>query len=243
MIRTREGYSRRPIGAVRRIRGAIDRGRKDPHVRRLATWILNREGVPARDERGEVEAIFDFATSIPFRRDPVGVELLQHTPYQLENLRIGAEGLDCDDFTIFLASLLESIGHPVRIAVTRLPGAADDGHIYVETFLRTEGEWIPLDATNERAAVGWEPPFAEKKTMRATELGFNFSGPFDRLAERAEEAIRKTRGELERIGILDARVEPMTTTPAAPAVPSKAPPWAFLAIAAGVAFLAVRRGR
>lgn len=241
MIRTREGYSRRPIGAVHAIRRAVDRGRQDPYIRRLATWILNRDGVPARDERGEAQAIFDFATGIPFRRDPIGVELIQHVPFQLENLRLGAEGNDCDDFVILVASLLESVGHPVRIAVTRLPGAADDGHIYVETFLRNEGEWISLDATNERGGLGWEAPYAEKKTMRLSGYGLQLSGPFDRLAERAQEAIAKTRGELEKIGVLDPSKAGTPGIVAREKTESKAAPWAFLAIAAGLAFVVTRK--
>jgi Transglutaminase-like superfamily len=244
MIRTTEGYSRRPIGAVKKIRRAIDRGRQDPYVRRFATRILNRAHVEARDDRGEIEALFSAAKTIPFRQDPVGTELIQHMPYQLENWRLGAEGLDCDDFTILLGSLVESVGHPVRIAVTRLPGAEDDGHIYAEAFIRSEGEWVALDATNARADAGWEAPFAEKKTMQLNHrrLGLNLSGPFDRLFERARGAIDSTQAELEKLGVIDPSTPPIkaTTGGRMGSGTGKAPPWAFLAIAAGVAFVAMR---
>lgn len=89
--------------------------------------------------------------SIAYIQDPVDVERLQTADKTIE---IGAG--DCDDKSILLAALLESIGHPTRfIAVGFEPDVYS--HVYVETKIGTD--WTSLETT-EDVPAGWEPDAA-----------------------------------------------------------------------------------
>jgi hypothetical protein len=75
---------------------------------------------------------------------------------------------DCDDMTILLGSLLESIGHPVRLVLTG-PDPLRPGlfsHIYLEVNLR--GDWIPCDATMPHP-LGWAPRALVKQVISMQE--------------------------------------------------------------------------
>jgi len=76
---------------------------------------------------------------IRYVQDTNGIELL-HDPVTL--LEIGAG--DCDDKSILLASLLESIGHRTRfVAVAFEPDRFS--HVWVQDYL--DGRWVDLEPT------------------------------------------------------------------------------------------------
>lgn len=86
--------------------------------------------------------------SIRYVGDITDVETVQ-TPDKTLELQAG----DCDDKSLLLASLLESIGHPTRFtAIGFQPGVYS--HVYVET--KIGNAWIPLETT-EDVEAGWEP--------------------------------------------------------------------------------------
>ncbi len=65
----------------------------------------------------------------------------------LEYTQRGVIHGDCDDAAMFAASLLYSVGLPIRFKAIQ---KAEDGsfqHVYVEYFLRYPGRWVPLDST------------------------------------------------------------------------------------------------
>ena len=77
--------------------------------------------------------------NIRYTMDIRGVETIQTPPNTLR-LKAG----DCDDMSMLLASLLESVNHPTRfVAIGMRKGALC--HVLVET--RVGGKWIPLEAT------------------------------------------------------------------------------------------------
>jgi len=53
-----------------------------------------------------------------------------------------------------LASLLASTGHPTRFIAAGFAGPVE--HVWVETLIGNR--WFAMDATEEGAEVGWEPP-------------------------------------------------------------------------------------
>jgi transglutaminase-like putative cysteine protease len=60
---------------------------------------------------------------------------------------------DCDDKSVLLAALLESIGHPTRfVAIGFQPD--DFEHVFVET--KIADRWISLETT-EPVEIGWMP--------------------------------------------------------------------------------------
>lgn len=97
----------------------------------------------------EIKRIHKFVRdNIRYTKDVRGVETLQ-TPEKTLELKTG----DCDDKSILVAALLESINHPTRfVAVGR------DGqfiHVLVET--RIGNKWVAVETT-EPVNLGWFPP-------------------------------------------------------------------------------------
>ncbi len=132
------------LGAMRRL---VQQGKKNINVRLTALQLV--EGLPQKDFVGEVRALHRFVRDrMRYVKDISGVETL-HTPERL--LEIG-QG-DCDDKSVLLASLLESLGHPTRFAaIGFLPGHFS--HVLVETKLGKK--WLPLETT-EPVELGWYP--------------------------------------------------------------------------------------
>lgn len=140
----REG-TRKTLVLMRRL---VREGKKSPRVRQTAVELTRN--LRQKDWRGEVVALHNFVRDrIRYVRDIKGVETL-HTPDRvLEN-----EQGDCDDKSLLLAALLESIGHPTRfIAVGFQPGKFS--HVLVET--KIGDKWIALETT-ENVPAGWRPP-------------------------------------------------------------------------------------
>ncbi|HXH14320.1 MAG TPA: transglutaminase-like domain-containing protein [Alphaproteobacteria bacterium] len=149
------------------IKALIRAGAKDFYVRQKAIDILLEKGVAPKDYRGEIKALFEWVQrNVRYTKDPFRVEVL-HSARRLLELRAG----DCDDMTILLGSMLEAIGHPVRLILTGPDPLRPRlfSHIYLEAFHK--GRWIPLDATMPYP-MGWAPRALVKKTF-AMERGPN----------------------------------------------------------------------
>jgi transglutaminase-like putative cysteine protease len=123
----------------------------DPVINARALTIVQL--APPKDGPREVTALFHFVRdSIRYVADVRGVETLR-TPDWTLKLRAG----DCDDKTLLLGTLLETLGYEVRFVVTGYtPDPNFFEHVYLIVFVDGYG-WIALDPS-ERNAVGWEPP-------------------------------------------------------------------------------------
>lgn len=108
----------------------------DRQVRECALSLVR--DIPQKKWLREVAAILRFVqTRIRYVKDVNGVETI-HTPPEIFRLMQG----DCDDKSVLLACLLESIGHPTRfIAVGFEPKKFS--HVLVQT--RLGGDWVNLD--------------------------------------------------------------------------------------------------
>jgi hypothetical protein len=145
---------------LQHIQKLIRAGAKDFYVRQKAIDILLEKAIKPKNYLGEIKALFEWMQqNIRYTKDPFRVEVL-HSARRLLELRAG----DCDDMTILLGSLLESIGHPVRLVVTGPDPLRPKlfSHIYLEAF--HQGQWIPLDATMPYA-MGWEPRTVVKQVI------------------------------------------------------------------------------
>lgn len=138
------------------MRALIDEGRKDPVVHELAARILRRARVAAFDWTGEVRAIYEAVRrNVRFTRDIRGRETL-HAAREIIRLQIG----DCDDFTILLCSLLETVGGKTRI-VTVSSDARDPGvftHVFPE--VKVGDRWIAVDAARRQPGFGKRPRYS-----------------------------------------------------------------------------------
>jgi transglutaminase-like putative cysteine protease len=135
---------------LRLMRQLVEQGKRDPRIRAAAVNLIHL--IPERDHLGEIRTLFEFVRDrIRYVNDVNGVETV-HEPAKILELESG----DCDDKTILLASLLESVGYTTRFVVTghNYPGVFD--HVYLMVML-PDGSFLPLDAS-EPVGPGWEPP-------------------------------------------------------------------------------------
>lgn len=145
---------------LQQIKLLIRIGAKNFYVRQKAIDILLAKNIPPKNYLGEIKALFQWVQqNIRYTKDPFRVEML-HSALRMLQLRAG----DCDDMTILLGAMLESIGHPVRLVLT----GSDPNrpqlftHIYLQVNYR--GRWISLDATMPYA-MGWQPKTLVKKVF------------------------------------------------------------------------------
>ncbi len=152
-----------------RIRILIDlirKGREHPAIRAKTAQILSRKCadpktghktwcIGERDWEGEVRAIFALVRDqVRYTRDTYGAELYQ-SPNRILQFGIG----DCDDGVVVLASMLQSVGYPVKLRVTRSKGASDWDHIYLLVAVppRKSARWVALDPSMNKPP-GWQVP-------------------------------------------------------------------------------------
>lgn len=140
-------------------------GKREPAVRQIAAHILRN--VPVRDWKKEAVACFNWVRDkIRYTLDPYDVELFQSASRSI------SEGIgDCDDQSIVLCSLLQSIGIPVRLRVIGLKGSRQFSHIYVLAGLPPDApsEWLPLDPARPEDP-GWELPKEKRGLLRDFEV-------------------------------------------------------------------------
>jgi hypothetical protein len=145
------------LATVELIRRAIVKGSRSQVVRRRAIAIVQKAGVPPKDYRGELRALFDYCShKLRYTRDPATAELV-HSPLRLlgEIDQQGFTAGDCDDQTVLLGSLAASIGLPVAI---RIVGAKPDQFAHVHLRVRVGQDWIPADLTAmPQRGLGFEP--------------------------------------------------------------------------------------
>lgn len=92
-----------------------------------------------KDYLGEATLIHAFVRDrVRYVRDPKGVETL-HTAEQMLLQRQG----DCDDKTVLVAAMLETIGHPTRIVAV---GFAQ-GYCHVFPEVQIKGTWYTVETT------------------------------------------------------------------------------------------------
>lgn len=179
------------------MRNLVREGKKNPLVRQTALVLI--AGLPQKAHSGEIKSIFNFVKNrIRYVKDIRGIETL-HSPEILLKLKQG----DCDDKSILLASLLESIGYQTRFVafgfqppIKNRNGtfkARSYSHVLVEVFHK--GKWIPLETT-EQVGMGWKP----KNVASALIIynGDNIAGMSSLAGKRVDAAMNNMATELEK---------------------------------------------
>lgn len=136
------------VQTLKLMRGIVRKYKTSLPIRTLAVQITN--DLAGKDYYGEVAAIQSWVkNNIRYVRDIKDVETL-HTPDIVLQQRSG----DCDDQSILVAALLESIGHDTGfIAIGFNPW--EYSHVYAIT--RMGKNWLSVETT-EPVAIGWQPP-------------------------------------------------------------------------------------
>lgn len=114
-------------------------------VRQLALSLI-RDLPGHKNWVGQIKRLHSYVQNrIQYVHDIVDVETLQ-TPLVTLQIRQG----DCDDQSVLLAALLESIGHPTRFVAIKRNIFAPFEHVYTET--KIAHKWIPLETTEKMPA-------------------------------------------------------------------------------------------
>ncbi len=110
-------------------------------VRRVALGLVRE--LPPNADVDEVRELWRFVRDgIRYVRDVRGVDTLQTPSMTLEL----AQG-DCDDKSLLLSAMLESIGYATRFAVSATVPRGSYNHVFVEAFVPKLGKWIPLESS------------------------------------------------------------------------------------------------
>lgn len=140
------------------------------HMKKLVSRTLNQTSKLAPTLKGSslsqtVQNIWGFVyNNIQYKLDTPGIEEIK-TPVRIWADR--ATGSDCDDYSIFISSLLSNLAIPHAFRMTKYTG--DWQHVYVvvpkdgSTRANSRTGYYVLDAVAER--FNYEHPFSEKHDL------------------------------------------------------------------------------
>jgi hypothetical protein len=145
---------------IKVMRHLVDSALSDSSFVRLTRDVVR--SVPAYDEAGELEAVFNFVSQhIRYTKDPLTKETL-YPPQELLKIQAG----DCDDISMLMSAMALALGYPARLITV----AANDSdpnefsHVYAEVELPVgSNNWIAMDAARPGAQFGVQPPVYFRK--------------------------------------------------------------------------------
>lgn len=141
------GGIRQTLGAMRSL---VKQYRADPNIRARTITLLRL--TPEKDAPSEIRTIFEFVRDhVRYVQDVHEIETLT-APDKTLQLLAG----DCDDKSVLLATMLESVGYATRFVVTGYNTPNVFEHVYVEVML-PDGSFVSLDSS-EPYGVGWAAP-------------------------------------------------------------------------------------
>lgn len=127
---------------LRIMRQFVREYKKSLPIRELALSLV-RNTPGHKNFVGQIKALHAWVqNNIQYVKDVRGVETVQ-TPLVTIELRQG----DCDDQSVLLASLLESIGHQTRFIAIKQNAFGPFVHVFTET--RVGPRWLPLETTEK----------------------------------------------------------------------------------------------
>jgi hypothetical protein len=134
----------------------------DPLVRQLALNIINHKEVKSHQYIDEARAIAEWVQeNIPYVKDARNIEQI-HSPTMLIKRMQRGEAVrgDCDDMSLFLATLLLSIGHAPMFKCVRFKKTEGSyNHIYVIERNKNHPkpfEMIIMDCIVKDKDIGYE---------------------------------------------------------------------------------------
>lgn len=128
----------------------VKRYKRSPALRQLALNLI--QDLPGnKNFAGQARRLQNFVrNNIQYVKDINGVETLQ-TPDRTLSNKAG----DCDDQSVLLATMLETIGHPTRFVAIKTDPTGPYVHVFTETKVGTK--WLPAETT-EPWPLGFHPP-------------------------------------------------------------------------------------
>lgn len=133
--------------------GLVRQYKTDPTVIRFARTLLRDCQIPEKAYAQEVKCLQNWVRdNIRYVRDVHEVETLS-TPPEILQLKSG----DCDDKSLLLATLLESVGFRTRFAAIAV---RNGGYSHVLAFVVLGRGSVPLETIVPGVDPGWFPPDA-----------------------------------------------------------------------------------
>lgn len=162
--------------ALRMLAELTQRSVLNPAILTTARQITN--GIPARDDYAELEAIYDAVKSgtpavrglekgLRYVSDPRMADAFMGPARILRNCKAGACGGDCDEAAALVVALTSALGFRSGLRAWGPKNCGGDYvHVYaVVGYPKHEPERvIALDTTVPDATVGWEPEDGEVLT-------------------------------------------------------------------------------
>ena len=132
---------------------------------KLARYLQNK----SKGEKDLYKNIFDFCYNhIQYHLDRNGVEELRRPAVTWRDRKYG---VDCDDFTMFIASILYNLGKPFEFRITKY-NKPNYQHIYLIVPV-SGGTHITIDPVLD--TFNYEKPYSQKKDFTMKQL--NLAGP------------------------------------------------------------------
>lgn len=139
----------------------IEAGKRSPDIRALAVNIVRN--CANKDYLCEAKAMHAWVRdNIRYVKDPAFVERFA-TPERTLHEKAG----DCDDTSILLSALLESIGHETRLVL--VDGNLSGKFTHVITQVRI-GSWHWMETT-KKVGFDWKPPFTISHVIDKDTIG------------------------------------------------------------------------
>lgn len=157
------------VAALMQMAHMVERAIPNPAIVKAARAIT--ASVDARDDEGELEAIFDavktgtdavpgLSTGVRYVADPRDTDYYVAPAKLLEFCADGACGSDCDEVSMLVCALAGAIGFPVGLRAYAPRKGTDFEHVYaVAAYPKNDPTTVVgLDTTVPSSSVGWEPP-------------------------------------------------------------------------------------
>lgn len=130
-------------------------------MRELALSIV--ANLPPKCWSCEAKAIHEYVLDhVRYVRDIDGIETIAIPEKTLEY----GQG-DCDDLVVLAATLLQTIGHPVRFAAVGFNNRPYS-HVLLETQIGNK--WVPMELTERNIPFGNAPPGVTRKAVEHVRL-------------------------------------------------------------------------
>lgn len=146
----------------------------EPKVRELVKGILSLYKTKPQNFYDECFAIGEWTQKmLHYLKDPHGLETIQDPIMLIDQLKKRGDAYgDCDDMSLFIATLLLSIGHQPYFVLARYPNFSSGfQHIYVcvyEKNYRENGKprRLVIDAIVSDRKIGYEVPSSFKQEIK-----------------------------------------------------------------------------
>ncbi len=181
----------RIIGKYARL--LIEYGKREPKVRELAVRIAS--SCRGKDALCEVKALHAYVRdNVRYIKDIANVERFA-TPQR--TLFLEKAG-DCDDSSISLSALLESIGYETRLVLVDPQLTGKFSHVIAQVLLDDEWHWME---TTRKVPFDWKPPFTISYVVDKNSAGEEVMKELDDLFDMGSSSLGETgRGRSQGMG-------------------------------------------